>query len=788
MASQWFYARGGQKCGPVTSAELKAMARNGQLVASDLIWKEGMKEWVLAASSAQLFPDDIGTGTFHFSPPSPSGNVGELKGITEILGLDPAPSSGVDPLLGQVLGDVTLVRAIAEGGMGRVYEGLQDKPRRPVAVKVMRPGFVSQEVCRRFDNEAEVLGRLRHPYIAQIYSAGICTIVGAQVPFFVMEYVADALPLTAYAKQNSLSTQHRLELFRKVCEAVAHGHEKGVIHRDLKPSNILVEPGGLPKVIDFGIARCVDATPEQMTALTDIGKLIGTVQYMSPEQFSGDSTQIDQRSDVYALGVILYELLAGRPPYEISQKQIFEAAQVVRKHRPAPPSRFNKELSSQVVKLIEKCLQKQRVKRYGTAGDLASAIDDSLAVSSPSGMISPAAQKGGDVDKQVPRRLSPIRAALNMAGLSLLGWLLFALLATRFAPSPDTLPWPPGITEDSVRSSEFAASYYCDTTKTLSPDMAKSLSQQLSGKRIEFGQLETLTPAAAVSLPPCRELTFAALTSISDDTAEALASGSGALSMPALLSISATAGSALTKRIGGLGLDGLTSLSEELAKAISKCSGDLTLNGIRDLPIDVAGALATHKHNLRLNGLQDISAPSAEALSQHQALSSDRFPLVNTISLNGLACLDTSSAKGLARFEGNLELNSLTVMTPDLAGAFSEHPGSLSLDGLRLLPEETAEALVRHDGDLSLGGLKTLRPEVAKILALHRHELALNDIEWISVETARALSKRQGKGINLWGLKRMTESELMVIKELLPNASFPSDLKPFVPNSLSTEP
>jgi len=308
-------------------------------------------------------------------PPGPPGSGGsELDGITELLDLNTAAVPSVDPLIGKQLGGVTLVRTIAEGGMGRVYEGLQDKPKRPVAVKVMRPGFVSHDICRRFDNETEILGRLRHPYIAQIYSAGICSIVGAEVPYFVMEYVADALPITDYVKQHSLSTKQRLELFRKVCDAVAHGHAKGVIHRDLKPSNILIEPGGLPKVIDFGIARCVNVTPEQMTALTDIGQLIGTVQYMSPEQFSGDPSLIDVRSDVYALGVILYEILAGRPPYEISHKQIFEAAQVVRDKKPVPLSELSGEIDPTLDKVAGRCLRKSRDDRYANAAELAFAL------------------------------------------------------------------------------------------------------------------------------------------------------------------------------------------------------------------------------------------------------------------------------------------------------------------------------------------------------------------------------------------------------------------------------
>lgn len=300
-----------------------------------------------------------------------------LGGLTEAVELGPAEPAG-DPLLGRDFGGVTLVRIIAEGGMGRVYEGLQDRPRRPVAVKVMRPGFVSTEACRRFDNEAEVLGRLRHRYIAQIFSAGICNVAGARVPYFVMEYIPNALPITKYVAHHKLPTDERIALFRKVCDAVAHGHEKGVIHRDLKPSNILVEPSGEPKIIDFGVARCIDASPEAMTALTDMGQLIGTVQYMSPEQFAANPAEIDVRADVYALGVILYELLTGKPPYEIRQKQIFEAARVVREQKPISPEKLNKTVRPDVARITGRCLAKDRSRRYANAAEVATAIGSYL--------------------------------------------------------------------------------------------------------------------------------------------------------------------------------------------------------------------------------------------------------------------------------------------------------------------------------------------------------------------------------------------------------------------------
>ncbi|MFM8577558.1 MAG: serine/threonine-protein kinase, partial [Planctomycetaceae bacterium] len=159
-----------------------------------------------------------------------------------------------ETLLGTEVGGVLIVRIIADGGMGRVYEGRQRKPRRPVAVKVIKPGVTTPAMLKRFEYEAQVLGRLRHPGIAHIHSVGTHMVRGQAVPYFVMEYIPNATSLTQYAEQHKLSTQDRLQLFCKVCEAVAHGHQKGVIHRDLKPGNVLVDSSGQPKVIDFGVA------------------------------------------------------------------------------------------------------------------------------------------------------------------------------------------------------------------------------------------------------------------------------------------------------------------------------------------------------------------------------------------------------------------------------------------------------------------------------------------------------------------------------------------------------
>ncbi|NCX99101.1 MAG: serine/threonine protein kinase, partial [Planctomycetia bacterium] len=170
----------------------------------------------------------------------------------------PAEAAGPDPLEGRDLGDVAIVRLIAQGGMGRVYEARQRSPARTVAVKLMRPSRRSPAAMQRFRREAEVLGRLRHPGIAQVFTAGACHLEGEETPYFVMEFIAGGEPLVRACERRRLAPRQRLELFEAVCRAVGHGHAAGVVHRDLKPGNILVDAEGHPKVIDFGIARLVE--------------------------------------------------------------------------------------------------------------------------------------------------------------------------------------------------------------------------------------------------------------------------------------------------------------------------------------------------------------------------------------------------------------------------------------------------------------------------------------------------------------------------------------------------
>lgn len=275
------------------------------------------------------------------------------------------------------IGRYRVVRLLGEGGMGAVYEAEQDQPRRTVALKVIKPGFATAETLRRFQHESQALGRLQHPGIAQIYEASTSDTGFGPQPYFAMELIRGR-SLKEYAAAQRLSACERMELMAKVCDAVEHAHQRGVIHRDLKPGNILVDETGQPKVLDFGVARVTDSDA-QLTRQTDLGQLVGTLAYMSPEQVLGDPGAVDSRSDVYALGVMLYELLADRLPYDVHRKPLPEAIAVIQHEDPAPLSSVSRSYRGDVATIVAKALEKDKGRRYSSAAELASDIRRYLA-------------------------------------------------------------------------------------------------------------------------------------------------------------------------------------------------------------------------------------------------------------------------------------------------------------------------------------------------------------------------------------------------------------------------
>jgi len=287
-------------------------------------------------------------------------------------------TGATDALMGQTIGGYQIVRLIASGGMGTVYEAKHAQLGRSAALKIIRGGLPGAMTLRRFEHEARLLARLRHPAIAQIYEVGIHPAPGGHVPFFAMEYVGQARTILDFVNERGLTTRDRLKLFAQVCDAVHHGHQRGIIHRDLKPGNILVDESGHVKIIDFGVARLVDSEEALTTVHTNFGQLIGTLQYMSPEQCGPDPHDIDVRSDVYALGVVLYEMLVGQPPYAVQKVTLLEATRRIREQPPARLSSFNRVLRGDLDTIVLRALEKDRERRYQSAGDMNSDLEHYL--------------------------------------------------------------------------------------------------------------------------------------------------------------------------------------------------------------------------------------------------------------------------------------------------------------------------------------------------------------------------------------------------------------------------
>ncbi|HET8946987.1 MAG TPA: serine/threonine-protein kinase, partial [Candidatus Polarisedimenticolia bacterium] len=285
---------------------------------------------------------------------------------------------------GRVIGPYKVIREIGRGGMGVVYEAEQTRPRRHVALKVILGGrHVDAMTVRRFEREAESLARLKHPGIAAIYESGR-TEEGQH--FFAMELVPGR-PLSEVLAESGpaasrAEVRRRISLFRRIAAALTYAHQRGVIHRDLKPSNILVLPavGAAPpeiKVLDFGLARITDPDAAEATAFTALGSIQGTLPYMSPEQVRGRRDDVDVRTDVYALGVILYRMLAGRLPYDIAGADLPEAARIICEEPPRPLAQaagLRTRIDRDLAIVVFKALEKDPARRYATVA----ALDEDL--------------------------------------------------------------------------------------------------------------------------------------------------------------------------------------------------------------------------------------------------------------------------------------------------------------------------------------------------------------------------------------------------------------------------
>lgn len=267
------------------------------------------------------------------------------------------------------VGEYVIIEELARGGSGTVYRARQESLNRDVALKLLRATDRRQRTLSRFQRETRAMTVIRHPRIAQVFDAGAVDLGNGLQPYLVMEFL-DGWPLDAWLLRHTVDLQTRLELFDAICDGVRAAHARGIIHRDLKPSNILVGVDGQPKICDFGIARILDSDSDTQSRITASTEIVGTIQYMSPEHVSGPSHFIDARSDIYSLGLILFELVTEERPYDTSSQTVYAAIDLIRTSTPPPVRRLNSALHRDLETIVSRCLEKDPDRRYQSVESL----------------------------------------------------------------------------------------------------------------------------------------------------------------------------------------------------------------------------------------------------------------------------------------------------------------------------------------------------------------------------------------------------------------------------------
>jgi eukaryotic-like serine/threonine-protein kinase len=385
----------------------------------------------------QLLADYEAAGSFLESPTLPLESTPGDGAVGETTSADPSEETP-----GTLIGRYKILQQIGEGGFGRVYMAEQTKPIvRRVALKVIKLGMDTRQVIARFEAERQALAMMDHPNIAKVLEAG-ATSTGR--PYFVMELVRGE-PITEYCDRNNLSIPERLDLFMQVCRAVQHAHQKGIIHRDLKPTNVMItiaDGKPMPKVIDFGIAKATNARLTEKTLFTEFRQLIGTPQYMSPEQAEASGVDIDTRSDIYSLGVLLYELLTGATPFDparLRSAAFGEIQRIIREeeppkpstrlstlktlpsvaaHRHTEPKRLSAIIRGDLDWIVMKMLEKDRTRRYETADAVAQDVERHL---NHEPVLAGPPSRGYKVRKFIVRHKVGVAASMAIAVALVLG-------------------------------------------------------------------------------------------------------------------------------------------------------------------------------------------------------------------------------------------------------------------------------------------------------------------------------------------------------------------------------
>lgn len=376
------------------------------------------------------------------------------------------------------VGKFAIRGVLGSGGMGVVYLGEQASPQRRVAIKVMRWSADGTSAARRFEREAEMLARLQHPGIAQIFESGTTADGGRDATFIAMEYI-EGSTLAEYVTRQQLSTPERVRILIELIRAIHHAHLRGVLHRDLKPSNVLVTSDGQVKVIDFGVARALDAD-EQASLATRTGQVIGTSAYMSPEQARGDVDAVDARTDIYALGVLAYEMLSGVLPLDLKDRTLTEVARIVNDVEPARLGSVSPECRGDLEVIVGKAMAKEPERRYQSAAALADDFERHLG-------HQPVEARPATVLYQLRRLARRHRAAVVGATATLLAILAGAAIAVHYA----------------IRNAELASSEFEARTKAdENAERASQLADQANQRAEELDQVVAYLDSVVTEISP----------------------------------------------------------------------------------------------------------------------------------------------------------------------------------------------------------------------------------------------------------------------------------------------
>jgi uncharacterized protein (TIGR03067 family) len=588
------------------------------------------------------------------------------------------------------IGTYEVTGVVGVGGMGVVLKAIDPSLDRVVAIKVMAPRLANNETARkRFAREAKAAAAVLHPNVIQIHSVSS----GGSVPYLVMAYIRGGSLQKRLEKEGPLPLIEVLRIGAQIAAGLAAAHDQGLVHRDIKPENILLDEGvERVTITDFGLARAVDDN-----TVTQQGTIAGTPMYMSPEQARGD--QLDQQSDLFSLGSVLYALCTGRPPYRADSS--YGVMRRIIDESPTPIRELNPQIPEWFAAIVERLMAKDKADRFQSAGELHKLLEACLGhVQQPSGI--PLPDIPGANRQPLPPTVQGVHRMIKFAA-GMVTMAIIAIVVLQYG----------GLLKPAPNASDGAPAEIRQTAEFDVPEINVDLAERLIGR--------------------AEHVTFTKVTTLSPEVAVILGKHPANLSLPAIKQMTPEVAQALVAKKKGLwiGLAGLEEISPEIARELAKAECALDLGGLSHVTPEIAEILAKGHRPMSL-GLRSMTPEVAEKLAVHGGW----------LSLNSLREFDPESAARLAQHKHWLSLNGLSALTPEVAKALGQFDGEkLDLNGLESLDLETAKPLSQAhcQAGLYLNGLKTVTPEVIHELANGNSGLSFQGLTTIDSNAQQAL-------------------------------------------------